>query len=698
MKQITWQLVYEEEEYNIRVNESWKNNAKNDGKKMWSAIDWKGKSINRKTEMLTEETISSYFKQIFQSPKTDDTPILKPTDHLVKDSYVHELDKPITIEEVHDCIKNIGKGTSLDAISPEIIKILPLSMRELLRKLYDKVFSSQPYPSNWEQQLLIGHPKKGHTLSEPKLRGVGIGPVLSRGYDDIINARFCDWYTPNKEQAGFTKGQGCPLQVFSAYLLLELAKSQGQQLFIAYMDYEKAFDFLNRKLLIDKLQKKKAGSKFTSAIHRMYSKTSYTPKISDSMLGDSIVTNHGVTQGKKSSANLYSFFVSDMGECLGEYDDDFMDPANLCQLADDTAAFAATLETIASKLTALFVYSKENHQSANIGKTKYLHLSKTPLTDPINIGDGDYVESAHKSGYRYLGVLFVCSDEIAEQILRNIEDRKGNMHKFYAWLEYNEDTPIQIKLIVLYNCVLANIFYCAETWFEIDAVSDVMLLLERQGLKRCLGVKASTPDDIIYAELDRPDIVSTIKERQYNFFCKLANLDGSAIVCDILDMCAAADLEVIRYYNSLSDTHCDNDKKKRKERMLEAETTYIKRYREITNLQYCHSLYDSFLREDIRITITRWRLSCIPLLIETGRYKGVNREDRLCLFCNVIEDEEHAVYVCKAFKNLREGREELLDKNPSIGDLLCPKDKESAYEIGCFLKDIEKQRKKLVES
>ena len=141
-----------------------------------------------------------------------------------------------------------------------------------------------------------------------------------------------------------------------------------------------------------------------------------------------------------------------------------------------------------------------------------------------------------------------------------------------------------MKLIVLYNCVLGSIFYCAETWFEIDAVSEVMLLLERQGLKRCLGVKASTPDDILYTEVDRPDIVSTIKERQYNFFCKLANLDGSAIVCDILDMCAAADLDVIRYYNSLSDTHCADDKKKRKERMKSTDTTYIKRYRDITSL------------------------------------------------------------------------------------------------------------------
>ena len=88
---------------------------------------------------------------------------------------------------------------------------------------------------------------------------------------------------------------------------MELAKAKRKQLFIGYMDYEKAFDFLNRKLLVEKLQSRNAGSRFTSAILRMYTHTSYRPKISESMLGEAIPTKHGVTQGKKSSANLYSF-------------------------------------------------------------------------------------------------------------------------------------------------------------------------------------------------------------------------------------------------------------------------------------------------------------------------------------------------------------------------------------------------------
>ena len=40
---------------------------------------------------------------------------------------------------------------------------------------------------------------------------------------------------------------------------MELANSTGKELYVAFMDYEKAFDFLNRKRLMDKLCEKKAG-------------------------------------------------------------------------------------------------------------------------------------------------------------------------------------------------------------------------------------------------------------------------------------------------------------------------------------------------------------------------------------------------------------------------------------------------------
>ena len=60
--------------------------------------------------------------------------------------------------------------------------------------------------------------------------------------------------------------------------------------------------------------------------------------------------------------------------------------------------------------------------------------------------------------------------------------------------------------------------------------------------------------------------------------------------------------------------------RERKERLETLETTKITLYRNITNLEHNTALYHSFVNDELRIVITRWRLSCHKLRIETGRY------------------------------------------------------------------------------
>ena len=60
----------------------------------------------------------------------------------------------------------------------------------------------------------------------------------------------------------------------------------------------------------------------------MYSFTSYVPKESNTSLGSGIETKRGVTQGKKSSANFFTLYVSDMLDAFREMIDDFMDPSD----------------------------------------------------------------------------------------------------------------------------------------------------------------------------------------------------------------------------------------------------------------------------------------------------------------------------------------------------------------------------------
>ena len=74
-------------------------------------------------------------------------------------------------------------------------------------------------------------------------------------------------------------------QEAASLLLIELARSTQNELFIAFMDYEKAFDFMNREILINKLVDQNIGKRFVAALTQMYSFTAYTPKESGLKLG-----------------------------------------------------------------------------------------------------------------------------------------------------------------------------------------------------------------------------------------------------------------------------------------------------------------------------------------------------------------------------------------------------------------------------
>ena len=102
------------------------------------------------------------------------------------------------------------------------------------------------------------------------------------------------------------------------------------------------------------------------------------------------------------------------------------------------------------------------------------------------------------------------------------------------------------------------------------------------------------------------------------------------------------------------------------------------------------------MQEDLRIIITRWRLSCFDLAIETGRYNGTPRENRLCVFCDTIEDEHHALFDCRAYESIRAQFKDLLRENPTVNKMLNPRDKEMAMSVGKYLNLIEKERKSLV--
>jgi len=61
------------------------------------------------------------------------------------------------------------------------------------------------------------------------------------------------------------------------------------------------------------------------------------------------------------------------------------------------------------------------------------------------------------------------------------------------------------------------------------------------------------------------------------------------------------------------------------------------------------------MSKHLRSLLTQLRSDTLPLEIETGRYYGITREQRICKQCylNVIENEQHFLFDCPKYITYR---------------------------------------------
>ena len=71
-----------------------------------------------------------------------------------------------------------------------------------------------------------------------------------------------------------------------------------------------------------------------------------------------------------------------------------------------------------------------------------------------------------------------------------------------------------------------------------------------------------------------------------------------------------------------------------------------------------------------RAYLAQLRLGILPIEIETGRYRSVAREERICQICNMnnVEDELHFLLYCTAYENIRMNWLDKMDINIDILD------------------------------
>ena len=124
-----------------------------------------------------------------------------------------------------------------------------------------------------------------------------------------------------EEQAGFRTGYSTQDHIFTLHAIIETYQNhiyktnQNKKLYCAFIDYQKAFDLVDRSCLWAKLLACDIKGKIMKLIFNLYQNTKACVKLNNK-LSKSFTCNIGVRQGDNLSPLLFAIFVNDFEQFI----------------------------------------------------------------------------------------------------------------------------------------------------------------------------------------------------------------------------------------------------------------------------------------------------------------------------------------------------------------------------------------------
>ena len=166
--------------------------------------------------------------------------------------------------------------------------------------------------------------------------------------------------SPN--QIGFVKGKSTSDHIFLLQTLIEKVVKKGKsKMFVAFIDFKKAYDTVNRDLLLNRLKQLGINGIFLKNIASMYEKTKYSIKLNKGYL-DALDSNLGLKQGCPLSPMLFNLYIDDIGLVFREDCDPIeFQGENLGHFlyADDLVIISRTEEGLQKSLDKYLFFAKK---------------------------------------------------------------------------------------------------------------------------------------------------------------------------------------------------------------------------------------------------------------------------------------------------------------------------------------------------
>ena len=424
------------------------------------------------------------------------------------------LDFITNSDEVIKLLKEIdtGKASTVPNLASKILKPALISLVEQLTFIFNMCFRQGTFPKSWKIATVIPLPKEGDLSQCTNFRPISLLPLPSKVLEQIIHHRvntFCEENNIlNEFQGGFRKNHSTTATVAQFTDNLYNAINDQNHSITTFIDFYKAFDTVNHKILLQKLSKIGIRGNTNLLIKNYLENRTQKTCLNgvDSNL-DNIVC--GVPQGSVLGPLLFLIYINDLCNVIAN--------CNIHLYADDTVLvysapdiYTAHLH-LQNDLNNLANWCKGNKLSINIKKTKSMivgtrsMVKKHPILPRLKI-DGKTIDYVFQ--YKYLGVTL---DEILSfhahlnNTIKIVSHKKILLHKIRCYI--TEDAAVKIyKSMILPYVDYGDIFYMNAN----SGLVEKLQTLQNRALRICFTARLITPTQILH----RSAQISKLKPRR----------------------------------------------------------------------------------------------------------------------------------------------------------------------------------------
>ena len=302
---------------------------------------------------------------------------------------------------------DVKKSGDIYDITPGNVKLTGPIVAQCLSIIFNRCIREGIFPSAFKKAKIIPLHKGDSVLTVSNYRPISLLPIFSKLFERVIYDQFIDYIEKNKIldqlQFGFQKNKSTENAISTIITTITGAASEKKSSYCIFLDFAKAFDTVNHKILVEKLKYYGVKDKSLSLFEDYLSNRKQVVEV-NGVISDEGIIQHGVPQGSILGPLLFLLYINDISKSS--------DILKFFLFADDTTVFYsadpkdANSENILNcELEKVSCWLAANKLSLNVKKSNFLHFhrgnsKKIPLQLKIN---GTLVEE--KQSTKYLGTF-----------------------------------------------------------------------------------------------------------------------------------------------------------------------------------------------------------------------------------------------------------------------------------------------------